>query len=409
MKKLLIAALIVAASCALLAACSYRSTSNVDKTLLIPKKVKQSAAMPELFTGNILTKQLLLKATKISDGYLLGDNAIEKYDLSGKLVWRKTYPFFSKQSPSVDVCISPLPDGSFVFSCCAEPEHSTVLAQCDRNGELLWEHVMGEFSGDIVKYIFQTGSGDILTIGSAGELPGGPDHLRLFLFSQNGELIKTAQYGGSDFDQLWGADYLKGVGVVANVLTQSKDGTFSASTDGYGVNVLTLINDDLSITWKKTLSAFITSAPLLTTHNAIYLLDSENKLYKYDYSGTAISEERLAAKTVSVHFVDCSSKRLVVGIGNNIMFYNNDLEVEQKIAFNGGDASRILQLDDGFVIASTRITGELPTPPQVSAIWYSSEVVYSGYSQDGVQLWRKSYDSTPQAYYDYDPDDPKWK
>ena len=67
--------------------------------------------------------------------------------------------------------------------------------------------------------------------------------------------------------------------------------------------------------------------------------------------------------------------------------------------FDAGDPRAYIDYGDFYLIVSERETGIYEnTPPMISSIWYYTETVYSGYSQDGALLFRAAVDSSP----DYD-------
>ena len=413
MKKIMAVLLFLSVLCTLFASCKDKPEKNGASSDL----VKDVATAQNSFKGNVLTKQLLLQAVEVSDGYLMANNAIEKYDKSGNPVWNKTYPFFSNSDAYAAIVIQPLLDGAFAFSydvaTYQNPDGSwtitdTVLAKCDADGNLLWHHAFEGFTDTVVERIFELTSGNIATVGNAYEQDNPEereaDDIYLSLFSPKGKLIKTQKYGGSDFDFLWGADYISDVGLIAHFNTQSKDGTFSSSTDGYGVDVLALIDDELNIKWHKALKQWISLDSLLATDRAIYLLDTQNKYCKIDFYGNILFDQSIAEKSISTHFVGNTSRGQVVQVDDQLVFYD-DLTAKQTIHFAGGEAAKIIESDDGFVIVSTKVTGQLPSPPVLSSLWYSSEIVYSGYDRSGKLLWRDAHDITPQAWYDYDPDE----
>jgi|GEM_PF-2306738 len=426
MKRILSVFLVVLLVCLFGCQTEEESSQPPAKTSESQPPAPEKAAQPEdPFGGNVLTKQLLKEAVAVPDGYLLAKNSlatggaekfsIEKYDKAGELLWNKTYPFSFSTDAFPLVCVTPLSDNAFVFSydlptfyedSQAMVVTDTVLAKCDKDGKLLWQYTFKNYTDNIVQSIFQTDSGNIVTIGTArygSESEEGFGKICLSLFSQDGKLLKSVQYGGSDYEWMDAAEYVSGAGLVILLNSQSKDGTFSASSDGFGVSVLALIDDDLEIKWFKNLGQFLSYNPLLTTKDAIYLLDLENNYYKVDYSGKILFQESIAGEEVSTRLVGDSPHGQVLQIGESLAFYE-DLTKNFSINFYAGYASGILMTDEGFVIVSTHITGELPTPLDLSSIWYSSEIVYSGYDQHGRALWKKAHDITPQDWYDYDPE-----
>ena len=422
MKKTAGIFLLIMFTCMLFASCE-----SADKNPTKPAPVKQVGTAPDLFDGNVLTKQLLIEAAEVPDGYLLVNdghlegNGIEKYDKFGELLWRKRLPF----SPDLDfsrnsVIIKPLSDGNFVLGYDVYTHqnedgtwvaYDAVLAKCSKDGNLLWQYTFDNFADSIIERIFETDTGNIIIAGSGREDTepqiGGLEDIYLFSFSQEGKLLNSVKYGGSDFDYLQDAEYVSGVGLAALFTSQSRDGTFSASKDGYGVDILALI-DDLNIKWHRPFGTFMSLDSLIATEEAIYLLDLKNNCYKVDYNGNTLLNKSIAEKSAFVHYVSNGSNNLVLQVDDKVLFYDNDFNVKRTIDFDAGDVNKLITTDEGFVIASINITGQLKSPPIISSIWCSSEIVYSGYNKSGKLIWRISHDITPQGWYDYNSNPSEW-
>lgn len=364
--------------------------------------VSLTGGIPASYSGAVLEKELLLNAAAVSDGYLLPKGGVEKYSLNGELLWTQKYPFIPEDDLYYYIHIFPSDDDSFLISfvvptyqkpdgtmCTTAP----VLAKCDRNGRLLWQKSYAGFGDMTLDKAFLLPDGNAVTIGYTSDAAG-TDDIYLSLLDKNGSLIGEKRYGGSDFDSPNDADYVDGVGLVALVTTQSRDGTFSASTDGYGVDVLLLLDEHLNIKWQRPLSSLLAPGSLLATDEVIYLLDLQNNYYKVDFLGEVVDQVKLFEKEAEAHFVGNSKYGVLLQCENELVFYH-DRNAGMKLDFNAGRAERVIDAEDGFIIVSVNTTGSLPTPPYISALWYSTELVYSGYDRSGKLLWRNACDNTP--------------
>ena len=230
------------------------------------------------------------RAEKVSDGYLIYDHdidkeefgrtgerilrkCIEKYDLTYSLLWRREYPFMTDVGLSSQVTIAPAMDDSFVISYSTSTyqqrdgiwrEFTPVVARCDRDGNLLWQRDYEGFSSTAFRNVFCLENGNVLTIGSNETKETkrvgtwSRTDVYISLITPDGRLIDEQYCGGNDYDELEDVCYIGGVGLVALIRTQSKDGTFAASKTGYPVDVLTLIDDnDLSIKWQMSFEGLI--------------------------------------------------------------------------------------------------------------------------------------------------------
>ena len=82
----------------------------------------------------------------------------------------------------------------------------------------------------------------------------------------------------------------------------------------------------------------------------------------------------------------------IVGVWNGVQVKQDDFRFAE---YDGGDVELLIDYGDQYMIVSENISGEIETPPEVSARWYYTETVYSMFSEDGTLLWRAAKDSTP--------------
>ncbi|MDR0813187.1 MAG: hypothetical protein LBO63_04185 [Oscillospiraceae bacterium] len=398
-------------------------------------KTAESAAEPEIavntnippeFGGAVLQKQLINEAEAVSDGYLLVEHTpftthqhIAKYDKTGNLLWKKQYSFFVQLNHSADIIICPLADDSFVFSyhfdIFQNPDKiwtttDYILARCDKNGNLLWQYTYAYNADGFISHIYEADNGNIITLGSAGikfnfeYLSYSPSDIFLTELTQDGELIDIVQYGGTDFDWVDEAEYVSGVGLVAIIETQSSDGDFAASRDGYGADVFVLFSDNLSIKRRKVLPESLEVFEAVIDAENVFLFDFDNNFYKVSLSGRIVRKRSIADEEFFTLLVGNSKLGQLFRVEDKLVFYKN-MKKALTIPFNVGDAIKIIDTDSGFVIVSIRYGDPLPSPAYVSAIYYETELIYSGYSDAGELLWRAQYDTTPLIFYDYVPED----
>ncbi|MCL2023497.1 MAG: hypothetical protein FWG82_03905 [Oscillospiraceae bacterium] len=399
-KKFFALIICVTMTLAVLAACN----GGGDEIFVPVEKVGEAPAYLE---GNVLDRHLLLNGVPTKGGVLLGNtaaNAVEKYSPDGDLLWSQQYPFFGEGNAvmiitpmengefllAYDIATYQKPNGQWVIS-------DTVLAKCDSDGALLWDYNFAGYTDGIVQHVFVNAEGNIITLGSGGKYldpaSGSPesekDDIFLALFAPQGTKLIDKKYGGMDFDTLWGnAAYIKGAGVAALISTQSKGGSFDASKSGKPVHVLAMFDDYLELKWHNVFEEFISIESPIFTEKAAYLLDSDNNLLKYNFSGEMLvvrgiapveqSGVRLAANSRFGQFVQTKTQ----------IFILDDFTETLRFDFDAGAALAVVDGEDGFVIISDNIIGEEPASPKSSTIRYITEIVYSGYTDAGELLWR---------------------
>ena len=390
----------------LLTLCVIILAAGCGKTEENPySSVGKAGNIPAQYTGALIEKELLLKAAILQDGYLLPtESGVKKYDLAGKLLWKKDYSFISEKDHFSSLKITPAADGSFLISFQIYTYQGSdtkwyrfdpVLAKCDKNGNLLWQLKYEDFSDSTLEKVFCLENGNIITIGYTKTKTEEPD-IYLSLVSEDGVLIDEKYYGGSDYEYLYNAEYAGGIGLIATVYTQSSDGTFAElnSTD-----IILLINNDLNIIWQKKADYYLSRNSMRVSNDAIYLLCFKafvkNIFLKLDFNGNTVYEEVIVNQDgVFAHLVGFSKYGLLIQKGDELVFFNDSTEV-LNIEFEAGSAERIIDIADGFIIVSVNITGVFPTSLIISSIWYYTELVYSGYDGEGNLLWRNVYDNTP--------------
>lgn len=368
----------------------------------------------KLYSGAVIEKELLLNAASVSDGYLLSTrDGVEKYSLSGELLWKKKYSFIPNDKNAISrlshLKIVSGADDSFVIGFSFERYftegdwvyYDPVLAKCDKNGVLLWQKEYKGFESMAFNEIFIRGDGNIMTIGATKQ-PGtdGQADIYVSLISPNGSVIDQRYYGGpAMMDMLSDAKYIEGIGIAAFIFAQSGGSYFSSATGG---DLLVLFDNDLKISWSIAAPLFF---KMTVTDEAIYLLSSsvvtdDSILRKIDFLGNIIYDDIIdSRKEISANFVGSSQYGLLIQKGKELIFYR-DKNAVLTIEFDAGDAYKIIDLNDGFIIVSVKITGDLPSHPAINTIWYTTDIIYRGYDAEGKLLWQNACDNTPPELYE---------
>jgi len=381
--------------------------------------VKNISSLPKDYTKSIINNDLLLNGIKVSNGYFYGKtdkgNFVQFYDLNGTLVWEKEYNF-GNPDETYYFNIVPLNDGGFILSANSSTHQlsdgswvytNPIITKCDKAGDIEWMYEYKGFSDTALQNVFVLSNGDVITIGytesTETKTTGvvSPSKIYLSKLTSEGKLVTEKYYGGSDYDSLFHAEYIEGKGIVATINSQSTDGTFSASKDGYGVSVVALFDESLKLSWYEKFDEYLTDDSVSVYKDNIYILSGVNfgdkyHLSQYDLNDNFIKKVLLSDK--GLHMISGCNNGILLQSDTALNVYDENLNIKSKIPFDAGTVEKMIECKDYFLVLSTNITGTLPQPPYISSIWFSTELVYSGYDDKGRLLWREAYDSTPEAF-----------
>lgn len=311
-----------------------------------------------VFDGITAFSDRILKAEETKHNYDLrtAEYKVTMMDLYGKVL--AEYRFTSNDAYHI-TALSVTNDGGFIFALgfrdyaysqytwASDHGFASRVIKCDRNGVLQFDTSLEGIEEDALSYCFEMNEGyyffgthrDPMKWHEYGETD-----VYALLIGKTGEQLKSKLLRGSDFDSLNNAEKSDN-GFLLSITSQSDDGDFSGSNSGgHGVHWVIELSQDLEITEKK-------------------IADGR------DYFNSKIGEKN----GVPVYVYDVTSDR-----------------------FDAGSPTSYIDYGDFYLIVSQNNTGVYEhTPPQVSAIWYYTETVYSAYDQDGKLIFRSSINSSP--------------
>lgn len=347
----------------------------------------------------IIDSELLINGVKTKEGYFLANNipcpiaTIEKYDNYGKKLWTKEYEY-DYESVNIKHIIA-TKDGGFCFSIYPVPNLSSVtpaFIKCNKEGKIIWRF---DFEHSSVIDDIHEGKNDDILVFSSFRSNSGLDSIYSFRINSSGVLIKEKSYGGSDCDSIYETYDLGDIGTLALISTQSSDGTFAASDDGYPVEVLALFDDELNIKWHQPIDFFYPKA-CIVSEDFIYVgADGDCSIKKLDQKGELLWEQPHSKD--GFEFVGEYEGMIVTYEPNKLTFFDETGNVAENIPFTFGTRIKgFLPYEEGFLVISERKTGKLETPFYVNCQWFKTEHVYTGYDQQGNVVWQEAHDNTPE-------------
>ncbi len=331
---------------------------SVEHTGTVPTEFEKIIS-GNMFCGVTAFSDRILKAEVIKQDKDLhtAEQKITMMDLYGKVL--AEYIFTSDDAYHVKA-LSATDDGGFIFALgfrdyaysqytwASDNGFASRVIKCDRSGALQFDTSLDGIEGDALSYCFETDGRYYLFGTHRNPLKWheyGETDIYAVIIGQNGETIKSKLLRGSDFDSLINAEK-SDTGFLLSIRSQSDDGDFYVSDpDNLRVRRWVIeLNQDFAITEKK-------------------INDGR------DYFNSKIGEK------------------------NGVPIYVYDIT---SGGFDAGSPTSYIDYGDFYLIVSQNNTGIYEhTPPQVSAIWYYTETVYSAYDQDGKLIFRSSVDSSP--------------
>ena len=226
-----------------------------------------------------------------------------------------------------------------------EPFASKVI-KCDQEGKVQFDVPFSGMTGAAFTYCLES-DGHYYFFGTM-EAPRSKTprvssctDVSEMILDQQGNLLKSKVIAGSDFDNLNAVERSED-GFILLINSQSDDGDFLGSNSkGYSKGWVFLVNEDLEIVRKN--------------------LKSEN-VYRTSRIGETDGKD----------------------------IYPDDPLLKD---FDGGRPTAFMDYGDFYLIVSVNETGIIETPPEINAIWYETETVYSGYDKDGRLLFRAAVDN----------------
>lgn len=343
-----------------------------------------------------------------------------KISETGSIIWEKEYDFITEKG-RVNNLIA-CPDGGFLFSVSSYPFYDgsgfdfekSFIVKCDGQGNVIWEKDFDNYSGELLHSLFITENEEIIAAGQWRTVNGkqsmeGADDIVVTRLDKDGNILKQKVFGGSDFDSLYSALYDKGLGIVIDGRSQSKDGDFAIDKDESGRDFIACIDKDLDLKWvcfageKESFSY----DRLVIDDGYIYVpggtirtgIPSTVFLIKLDEAGN-----RVWTKTDIFSGYWGGGAAILqngdVAIGSvgklnqgEIAILDRDGNVKKRLEGLKFAISTITPVQDGgFIVTSRREIKTIPQPPYISSIWYDTELVAVKYRSDYSIEWMKTYD-----------------
>ncbi len=223
------------------------------------------------------------------------------------------------------------------------------IIKCDRTGQLQFDKALDDIEGQALKHCFE--HDDQFFFFGTKETPDSkkqgivsPTDIYMTIVDKDGTVLKNRTFAGSDYDSLENAEETEN-GFVLSIQSQSCDGDFyDSNSNGYPIEWVFTVNDELEPVRKQNKSG-------------------------RDSFDSRLGEQNGKAVYKSVSFLD---------------------------EFDAGTPTAFIDYGDSYLIISEHNTGIYENkPPEISAIWYYTETVYSAYNKNHELIFRASVDSSP--------------
>ena len=216
------------------------------------------------------------------------------------------------------------------------------VVKCDAAGNIVFDTTIDQVDGDALTFCLER-DGRFYLFGSYRKPENRPNYgetdVFVLILSEDGEVVRSACFGGSDFDCFYGAELTED-GFLLQVQTQSTHGDFPMGDGGRPYERMEVeLNDDLSI-----------------------------------------KSVRPSERQYATYFER-------VGEKDGKPIYRGDSFFDR---FDAGSPRAYFDYGDYYLIVSQVTTGQImgePIPERSSVAFYT-ETVYSGYDREGNLLFR---------------------
>lgn len=250
-------------------------------------------------------------------------------------------------------------DGGFLYTICFEDHVNpdgiwasesgvySKIVRCDKSGDIEWVLTLEDYHSPMLSECFEAEDGFYFF--GEQETPEtkklgvvSPTDIHLLKVSKDGTQNQSDIIAGSDYDQVYSAEYKDNV-FLLYCSSQSSDGDFKSAGE-YCITV-----------------------------------DQELKVLSMEPVDDVFMDFRILG------YID----------GNPIRYSSKTVD-----NFSDGSIQSIIDYGDFYLIVSSNITGIYEnTPPMISSLWYYFETVYGAYDEDGNILWKATVDSSPDYHY----------
>lgn len=239
---------------------------------------------------------------------------VQKYDSAGNRVWEKEYSFITATGNINH--LTALSDGGFLLTVQTNPYYTnermfyekSLILRCGRNGDILWQQELDDFSGDMVNTVFFDNEDNLYAVGT-GRVKDGiqtktevASDIVITKLDPEGRLIAQKWFGGSDFEHVYSAAYSEASGIILWGSSQSHDGDFVTSESKGGQDFIAAFNQDLEVCWifPATGGRRFDTQPCIADDGAIFVPGSLNEaggklngiLIRLDARGNMVWEKK---------------------------------------------------------------------------------------------------------------------
>lgn len=425
MKRLLVVFTVLALVSALVS-CAEKpkvdtQTTGIASQTAAYQELASVGTIPAGLNNGIFYNKLLLDAVKTADGYLLptannGKGGLRMYRTDGIVRWAAAIPF---NAPFFTVeSLVALRDGGFAFFLVPQGEVPDgvypAVARCDAEGNLLWTRVYRDIGTGSLRRLFETADEDLLVIGERVAESGARDIL-LTKLNKQGIVLTEKLFGDGGIDTLTDAGYSDDIGLVAVFYTNSTNGDFYTPSHAGAGHVTAYFDTSLALT--RFVSADLSDgyfSSLAVNQTGVYILSSHynsdasdakprSTLARLDREGV-MQWERVFEGADTELIADEPSRPPALAFGAELLTIDEHGETITRFAVDAGRILKLIRDNGSVLVLSEHIRGVVPAPPQVSSIWYKTDLVYSGFGEDGSLRWRAAFDNTneqlkKQKYY----------
>ncbi len=310
-----------------------------------------------------------------SHGWYVADGGkLRLYSRDGEVLWEQAYDAARGASVSAG-------EAGVAMVC------GTTLSVYSPAGELVWEETMKKDSRTTQPFLaHMTDDGQVYV--AVGFWQSSSDTMDIHVRRYNPDGTPDAEqvFSGQGNMAVYALTYHKEYGLAMAFCCYWEKGDLTqGKTGNFGIG---LLGEDLSPLWINWQDGHY-YRNLTLAQGRVYIGSYKKTLClnAADGSTVACADGSLVAVREKVYLQAHGKESLAV--------CDKELKPLTQLPLTDGTAERVEETEDGGVLIMTkRITGQLPSTPETSALLYTYEWVFTRYDKDGEILYRVGYDDS---------------
>lgn len=259
----------------------------------------------------------------VSGNHGNGDIWLVKIDASGNILWQKCFGGSSTEELN-DIKMTS--DNGYVFTGYTSSNDGDVagnhggrdvwVVKISSTGVIEWQNCYGGSANESAQSVMEMGDGNFIVVASTASVDGdiigqhGNDDVWILKLNSTGNLIWQKPYGGSWFDDGYGAVFSNSGSLIVAAYTTSSDGDVTANHGATDIWVMSINISNGALNWQKCIGGSWNDTPrnLFKDSDGMFLMTSMTGSGDGDASSTHGDDEILLtrfAENGTINWIKC--------------------------------------------------------------------------------------------------------